>query len=640
MSAPTAPSRTRPLLYLLPALVCLAAFYPAFQVWFLRDDFRWLGLRHLMAESATPWATMLAPYAQGTIRVLSERVFFVGLSSLFDMNAFPFHAVVFLTQFASLALAAKLGGKLTGSRAAGIVGACLWAVSPRLAVPMYWTSAYNQILCAFLLLAALACLDRHLETGKSAWLVAQYLLFLLSFGALELGVVYPVIALVWVWMFGRDKWKSTIGLWLIAIAFAVGQLTLIPKSTSPVYQMFFDGRLLTNLGDYIVWAMGPARIGYMVDESLRWYGFAFAGLLIAALGLYAIARRDRAILFCGVWFMAFLAPVLPLANHVSDYYLAIPSLGVCWALGWMLTDFWRLGHTVQPRLWTRGRAMQLIGMLLGACFVIGSVWEIRETIAYYAEQTNRLKAVVQSVQSAHQNGSDKLILLHGVDNDLFGAGFQDDPFYTAGSAKSVNRPLVYLAPGSEEGLSARADLGGISRYVIAPDRAARALDLDQAVVLQVAGPDVIDVTAKYRAIARAQRAAMRRTSADLGDPGSADLLGTGWYPPENGFRWMAKTATLRLSAPQKAGEKIYIDGYVPAGAIAGGPLALTVRVNGAVMGVQVLTKANAMLGIAFLLPPGIAGQKEIAIQLEVSRTFRPPNDARDLGIILSRIAIR
>ena len=131
---------------------------------------------------------------------------------------------------------------------------------------------------------------------------------------------------------------------------------------------------------------------------------------------------------------------------MSDYYLAIPSLGVCWALGWLLTDLWHLGHTVQPRLWTSGRAMQLIGMLLGAGFVIGSVWEIRETTGFYAEQSNRMKAVVRAVQTAHRSAADKLILLHGVDNELFAAGFQDDPFYAADAATSSNRPLVFLAP--------------------------------------------------------------------------------------------------------------------------------------------------------------------------------------------------
>ncbi len=617
------------LLWLLPPLVCLAAFYPAFQVWFLRDDFRWLGLSRLMEESADPLTTMLAPYAQGTIRVLSERVFFVGLTSLFDLNAIPFRIVVFLTQFANLALVNRLGFRITGSRAAACIAACLWALSPRMAVPMYWTCVYNQILCAFFVLLALECLDRYLTTGKTKWLLAQYAAFLLSFGALELGVVYPALATLWIWIFGRDKWKSTVPLWIAAIAFTAAQLLLVPKSASPAYQLFFDTRLLRNFYRYFVWSMGPSRIGYMIDQSLRFYGFAFAAVLIVALAAFAYRRRSLLLAFCLLWFAAFLAPVLPLANHVSDYYLAIPTIGICWLIGWMFADFWNRGTVLKVAVFT-----------LAALFAAGSIWEDRETTGYYAEQTGRMKKLIRAVQVAHQAEPQKLILIQGVDNDLFAAGFQDDPFYAAGAALSANQPLVFLAPGSEAGLTARADLGGVSRYVISADRAVRALEQNQAVALQVSSSGVREVTASYRAVVQSQRTAIRRTSIDLGDTGSADLLGEGWHAAEKGFRWMGKRATVRLAGPQNAAERLYVDGFIPAGAVASGPVTLTLRVDGKPVGMTKLQKADSLLAIDFALPVSTVNQREVTVELEVSRTFQPPGDPRDLGVIISKIAIR
>ncbi len=635
MTPPNSPARsaaTRILLWALPPLVCLAAFYPAFQVWFLRDDFRWLGLRHLMAESATPLATMFAPYAQGTIRALSERLFFVGLSSLFDLDAIPFRACVFLTQFANLAMMARLGARLSGLRAAGCVAACAWALSPRLAVPMYWTSAYNQILCAFFILAALTCLDRYLETGKAKWLVAQYAAFLLSFGALELGVVYPAAATLWIWIVSRRgassaRWRTTLPLWIAATAFAAAQLLLIPKSASPTYQLFFDARMIPNLATYSLWVMGPSRMGEMIDESLRVSGFLIAGALLLALLLFAFQKRSAPIAFCIAWFAAFLAPVLPLANHVSDYYLAIPAIGVCWLIGWMLTDWC-----------SRGTTWKALAIALGASVAIGSVWENRETTLYYAGHSGRMQRVVRAVTAAHRAAPAKIILLGGVDRDLYAVAFDDEPFYAAGAAVSSGQPLVFLTPGSEAGL--QAEFPGVSRYVFSADRAATALENRQAIVFQVTGESIREVTAAYRAIAQSQRAAMRRTSIELGDSSAADLLGSGWYPAEKGFRWMAKAASARLAGPQTAQQRLHIDGFVPAGALANGPLTLLIKVDAKPAGALRIDTPDSLLTADFALPQAAIGQREITITLEVSRTFRPPGDPRELGLILSKLAIR
>src|ERR687897_689224 len=44
-------------------------------------------------------------------------------------------------------------------------------------------------------------------------------------------------------------------------------------------------------------------------------------------------RRERFALFGLVWFLATLAPILPLKNHISAYYLTVPCLGVAMVLG-------------------------------------------------------------------------------------------------------------------------------------------------------------------------------------------------------------------------------------------------------------------------------------------------------------------
>jgi hypothetical protein len=44
--------------------------------------------------------------------------------------------------------------------------------------------------------------------------------------------------------------------------------------------------------------------------------------------------------------------------------------------------------------------------------------------------------------------------------------------------------------------------------------------------------------------------------------------------------------------------------------------------------------------LEFPLPASVVGKPELQIAIEVSRTYRPPSDARDLGLAFGVIEIR
>src|ERR1035441_8700425 len=133
-----------------------------------------------------------APQAQGTIRPLSERAFFMLGFSLFGLDALPFKMVVFATQFANLALVTSIGARLTGLRWAGFFAAVFWALNSSGIEPLGWSCVYDQVLCGFFLLLAFHFLLRYIETGERRYNLFQWAAFLVGFGALELNVVYPV----------------------------------------------------------------------------------------------------------------------------------------------------------------------------------------------------------------------------------------------------------------------------------------------------------------------------------------------------------------------------------------------------------------------------------------------------------------
>ncbi len=177
-----------------PSLFCLAIYWLGLKAWFRQDDFAWLTLNLRLRETGDLWGILFAPQAQGTIRPLSERLFFLMFHGIFGLNAVPFRITVFLTQFANLVLVSSITWRITRSRAAGFWAPVLWVSNSALVAVMSWTSAYNQALCAFFLLASFQLFLWHIETGKLRYYVWQWVTFLLGFGALEIIVVYPAIA--------------------------------------------------------------------------------------------------------------------------------------------------------------------------------------------------------------------------------------------------------------------------------------------------------------------------------------------------------------------------------------------------------------------------------------------------------------
>src|SRR5262249_12015282 len=189
--------------WLAAPLFCVAFYWRGLGCWFRQDDFAWLQLTQQVHGWGDFWRVMFTPLAQGTIRPLSERAFFMGLYTLFGLDAAPFRIAVFLTQIANLTLIRAVGARVTGSEWAGMWAALLWTCNTSLITVMTWSSVYNQALCGFFLLLAFYFLLRYIETGQARFDRAQWIAFLLGFGALEINVVYPALAAAYTFLCAR-----------------------------------------------------------------------------------------------------------------------------------------------------------------------------------------------------------------------------------------------------------------------------------------------------------------------------------------------------------------------------------------------------------------------------------------------------
>ena len=209
--------------------------------------------------------------------------------------------------------------------------------------------AYNQILCSLLVLCAFYARLRWLESNDNRWRVAEWAAYLLGFGALEIVVMYPAAALIYTWWASpvsepRQSWsgsreKGVLALFIPAAAFAAMHLFLVPKNLADIYTIRVDSKLSSTLWTYVRWALGPSRLEELNVPQWSAAGMTatwLIGMALAAFVLWSLRKGDRAPAFCVAWFLLFLVPVLPLPNHISDYYLTLPS-------GWFVVASW-LGH--------------------------------------------------------------------------------------------------------------------------------------------------------------------------------------------------------------------------------------------------------------------------------------------------------
>src|SRR5262249_20485494 len=156
--------------------------------WFQNDDFAWMSLPDWVHDSGLAYA-LFHPFAQGTVRVFSERVPFLAFSALFGLNPLPFHILAFLTWIVVLILVVSIGQMLTGSLTAGLVSAIFLAINASLTRPLAWPSDYNEVLCA-------ACILMAFYARLRGWRLAEWVAYLVGFGVLEVIVVYPALAIL------------------------------------------------------------------------------------------------------------------------------------------------------------------------------------------------------------------------------------------------------------------------------------------------------------------------------------------------------------------------------------------------------------------------------------------------------------
>ncbi|WP_321472988.1 hypothetical protein [uncultured Paludibaculum sp.] len=457
------------------AVLCLFLFYyRGLDCWFYQDDFGWLsiGPAHNFKDLLT---IAFAPKAHGNLRPWSENLYFYVLKAIFGINPLPFRIVVFLTVSANLFLLNAIARRLTGSVWGGATTTFCWLLNPCVAPAFCWTCIYNQPQSLCFILSAFLLFLKGRERAAA-------IVFVVGLGSLETVVMYPLLVSAYTLLFDRSRFLRTLPLYAGSFAFTLIHFLVAPVYKTGPYAIRIDRRIFHTLATYIEMVVGPERFNHFFWDWPKTL-FVVATTILCAAVLLAMMLRDnkreppsfgnRTAVFGVAWFLILLGPLLLLPDHIMDYTLVGPAVGFALVLGAMVSARKAIGIPIA---------------ILYLAFVIPASWHV---MRWNWERSHIARDLVQGVLRFKRANPDKTLLLTGMDTDQFWAGFADLPFHAHGYDD------VWLAPGAESNIHDNGILA--PRMVWTREKSYPLLDSGKAMVLDVAGGQVHDVTAQYQA---------------------------------------------------------------------------------------------------------------------------------------------
>ena len=490
---------------------------------------------------------------------------------------------------------------------------------------MTWTSSYNQVLCAFFLLLAFRLFVEYTETGNRKYYAWQWVVFLLGFGALEVNVVYPALAFSYALFRARKHLPGTLPMFAISGAYAILHGRLAPEAKTGAYALHWDSSIFATLKTYGAWALGPARLG-ILGYGPEWMiatGTALLAAGVIGFALWKIYRQEWLAAFFASWFVIVLSPLLPLRDHISDYYNTIPTIGLAMLGAWAISEAGKSGLIAK-----------IAAVVLAVLYLASNATVSATQTRWLYDRNQRVKHLIRGVERAHELHPGKTILLKGIRSDVFWTGIVDKPFPLLGLSE------VYLTPGSESEIESHPDWGDPRDFILSEAAALESFKRNQSVVYEAGGDRLLNITDYYSKLAISTWKQELPKSVDAAESLYLSQFGNTWYPIENHHRWMPKQATVRLGAPKSPGQKLHLTGFAPEELFRQGPVHLKVSADGKVLGVFTLTAADTQFDLITVMPAESVGHEETLITLEADRVYVPPGDGRTLSVGFGKIRIQ
>jgi hypothetical protein len=327
----------------------------------------------------------VAPTPWSLARPLSVGVTWRAAHALFGLNPFPYHVLNLVLHLTSAALVAAIGARLGLQRGGSLVAALLFAATPIAFTPTHWASGIQEIQATVFALGAFWLWLVGRERGSTPLLWVAALAGVAAVLSKENAVLLPVVLIAANLGTTRARpWRVIVPQAALMLVFVVAFVaTLRPGDHlgGEAYARDFSPRfLMANLSTYLRWCVSPHVPVPDLHAIASLSAVPVGAVVVLALAtlLWRTRKAPQHPEAVGiVWFLAMLAPVLPLAHHTYLYYLYLPWAGLCWALAGAGERLARGWSALQAPL------LVLLGLLVALDF-----WSVRarerETVGPFA----------------------------------------------------------------------------------------------------------------------------------------------------------------------------------------------------------------------------------------------------------------
>jgi Flp pilus assembly protein TadD len=280
-------------------------------------------------------------------------------ATFFGLDPRGYHLSSVLVHAANAVLLFLVLARMTGATARSAAVAALFAWHPLRVESVAWIAERKDVLCAFFGMLALSAYARYARRPSASNLAAVAVGHVLSLACKPMLMTLPLLLLI------LDFWplrRSASGLGklilekapMAAAAIAVAAVALHAQraggSIDSLVNTPLGARLANACVAYVVYLGAlawPAELALFYPHaggSLPSAAVVAAGLVLACITVAAMATaRTRPYVVSGwFWYVLSLLPVVGLvqlgSQALADRYTYLPTVGILWALVWLLDD--------------------------------------------------------------------------------------------------------------------------------------------------------------------------------------------------------------------------------------------------------------------------------------------------------------
>lgn len=363
---------------------------------------------------------VLGNFYHGQYSPINE-FYYILIHAIFDYNPVAFHLIGLMVHLLNILLvfsfARRINIQAFGfekdlSIQIAFLSALLFAIHPLNQEAVLWISASKILVYAFFYLLGLILYLKYTESWRIKYYVFSAILFILSFGAKEQAVTFPLALLLIDFVLDRDfrskrVWLEKVPLLVLSLVF--GLVTIFSQGfdlgTVTIKYDIFERLILAFVSGsiYITQSLLPVKLSYIYPfpfqpgEKIPNILYAYPVAIILGLVLLRKYFKNKLFMFGCAFFLIHILVALHILDLsrfsiTADRYTYLSLIGVTYFIAAMTCKYaWRTN-----RKWIVFSVY--LGGLCAYTLLNSSIWQSSKTLKYHLSESIKARQDYKQLQ--------------------------------------------------------------------------------------------------------------------------------------------------------------------------------------------------------------------------------------------------